>query len=89
MGVGVRVQGLRRFYALLLVRPNVLRLVRVRDGETTILAEAPFAWSFEKPYKFVVEVEGPSIAAAVDGVRLAARDDSEEALIAWRHRADH
>jgi ADP-ribosylglycohydrolase len=81
MGVGVRVQGLRRFYAVLLERPDKLRLVRVRDGVTSLLAEAPFAWSFEKPYRFVVEVSGRRISAAVDGMRLEARDDTEEALV--------
>jgi ADP-ribosylglycohydrolase len=79
-GVGVRVQGLRRFYAVLLERPNVLRLVRVRDGETNVLAETPFAWSFEKPYEFVVETVGSTIAASVDGVRLQARDDGAQAM---------
>jgi ADP-ribosylglycohydrolase len=81
IGVGVRVQGLRRFYAVLLERPDKLRLVRVRDGARTLLAESSFAWSFEKPYKFVVEVTGRRISAAVDGTRLEARDDTEEALV--------
>jgi ADP-ribosylglycohydrolase len=81
MGVGVRVQGLRRFYAVLLERPNKLLLVRVRDRATTLLAESSFAWSFEMPYKFVVEVSGRRISAAVEGVRLEARDDTEEALV--------
>ena len=31
-GVGVRVQGLRRYYAALLVRPNVFRIVKSFDG---------------------------------------------------------
>ena len=79
-GIGVRVQGLRRFYAALLVRPDVLRLVRVRDGETTVLAEAPFAWTFEKPYKFRIEAVGPSIEISVDGVSLQARDESPHAI---------
>jgi hypothetical protein len=79
-GVGVRVQGLRRFYAVLLVRPNVLRLIRARDGETTVLAEAAFEWSFDEPYHFTIETLGQDIAVAVDGVRLAARDDSEVAI---------
>ena len=79
-GIGVRVQGLRRYYAVLLVRPNLLRLVRARDGEVAVLAETPFAWSFERPYSFVVEAVGRTIEASVDGVRLSARDDSEEAL---------
>jgi hypothetical protein len=64
-----------------LERPDKLRLVRFRDGVTSLLAEAPFAWSFEKPYRFVVEVSGRRISAAVDGMRLEARDDTEEALV--------
>jgi ADP-ribosylglycohydrolase len=79
-GIGVRVQGLRRFYAVFLVRPNILHLIRARDGEVTVLAETPFAWSFETPYHFLVEAVGRSIEVAVDGVRLSALDDSEEAL---------
>ncbi len=74
-GVGVRVQGLRRYYAALLVRPNVFRLVRVRDGETAVLAEAPFPWSFESPYAFAIEAVGGRLEASVGGVTLTARDD--------------
>jgi hypothetical protein len=81
MGVGVRVQGLRRFYAVLLERPDKLLFVRVRDGAKTLLAETSFAWSFEKSYKFVVEADGPWMSATVDGVRVAARDDTNEAFI--------
>jgi ADP-ribosylglycohydrolase len=79
-GIGVRVQGLRRFYAALLVRPDVLRLVRVRDGETRVLAEAPFVWTFEKPYEFRIEAVGPTIEISVDGVSLQARDESPHAI---------
>ena len=79
-GIGVRVQGLRRYYAVLLVRPNVLQLIRARDGETTVLAEMRFAWSFEMPYRFLVETVGRTIEVAVDGVRLSAHDDSERAI---------
>ena len=57
-GVGVRVQGLRRYYAVLLVRPDRLRLVRVLDGAVNVLAESSFAWSFETPYAFAVQVCG-------------------------------
>jgi hypothetical protein len=81
MGVGVRAQGLRRFYAVLLERPDKLLLVCVRDGATTLLAETSFAWSFERPYKFVVEADGRRISATVDGVRVTARDDTDEAFV--------
>jgi ADP-ribosylglycohydrolase len=79
-GVGVRVQGLRRYYAMLLVRPDRVRLVRVHDGVVTILAESFFAWSFETPYEFVVQACGAAIEASVGGVHLRARDESPLAL---------
>ena len=77
-GIGVRVQGLRRCYAVLLVRPNVLRLIRARDGVVTVLAETPFAWSFERPYAFVVEAvaeisRSPWTASAFPRATIARR----------------
>jgi ADP-ribosylglycohydrolase len=76
-GVGVRVQGLRRYYAMLLVRPDKARLVRVRDGKVVILAEAAFPWTFETPYPFRIEVDGAKIEASIGDLRLEARDESE------------
>jgi ADP-ribosylglycohydrolase len=79
-GVGVRVQGLRRYYAVLLVRPDRMRLVRVHDGAVSVLAESSFAWSFETPYAFIVQVSGAVIEASVDGVQLRADDEDPLAL---------
>jgi hypothetical protein len=81
MGVGARVQGLWRFYAILLERPDKPLLVRVRDGARTLLGETSFAWSSEKADRFVVEADVRRISAAVDGVRLAACDDTDEAFV--------
>jgi ADP-ribosylglycohydrolase len=74
-GVGVRVQGLRRYYAAVLVRPNVFRIVKVFDGLRETLAETSFAWDFETPYPFVVEVVGSQLRASIGAVDLAATDD--------------
>ena len=79
-GVGVRVQGLRRYYAAILVRPGLLRLIRVRDDVVAVLAEAPFQWIFDEPYAFDIEVVGGVIAASVGAARLEVRDESAEAL---------
>jgi ADP-ribosylglycohydrolase len=79
-GVGVRVQGLRRYYAVLLVRPDRMRLVRVHDGAVSVLAESSFTWSFETPYAFIIQVSGATIEASVDGVQLRAHDESPLAL---------
>jgi hypothetical protein len=74
------VQGLRRYYAVLLMRPDRLRLVRVVDGSVNILTEIAFAWTFETPYAFAVQVSGALIKASVNGVELAAHDESPHAL---------
>ena len=79
-GVAARVQGLRRYYAAILVRPGVLRLIRVRDDTVVALAEAPFAWAFDEAYAFDVQAVGADIAVAVDRTRLEVRDESAEAL---------
>ncbi len=74
-GVGIRVQGLRRYYAALLVRPGLFRLVRVHDDSVVILAEKPFGWSFESRYQISAEVVGRSIAVSVGSETLVAQDD--------------
>ena len=79
-GVAVRVQGLRRYYAAVLVRPGLLRLVRAYDDSVVTLAETAFDWTFERPYAFVLEAEGDSIAVAVGGTKLRICDESALAL---------
>ncbi|MGO1074409.1 ADP-ribosylglycohydrolase family protein [Inquilinus sp. CA228] len=79
-GVAVRVQGLRRYYAALLSRDGMLRLVRQRDEERTVLAETAFAWSLERSYDIEVAAEGDRITCRIGGVTLEARDGSGEAF---------
>jgi ADP-ribosylglycohydrolase len=75
-GIAARVQGLRRYYALLLEAGDWLRLVKVRDDARIVLEEAPFRWSLEKPVSLALELCGESIAGFVDGAAiLHARDD--------------
>ena len=42
-GIAARVQGLRRYYALLLCDDGKARLIKALDGDT-VLAEAEFPW---------------------------------------------
>ncbi|MFQ3633315.1 ADP-ribosylglycohydrolase family protein [Roseiflexus sp.] len=85
-GLGARVQGMQRYYALLLARAadgaGVVRLVRVLDG-VTILAEAPFPWGYNQRYELALHVVGYDLCGDVctlDGVSatVAARDDRLE-----------
>lgn len=79
-GLAVRVQGLRRYYGIRLVRDGRLQIVRVRDEETVVLAETLFAFAFEAQVPLEVRVRGTTIAVIAGGVSLEARDDSELAF---------
>ena len=72
-GLAASVQGMRRYYALLL-RPDRAQLVRELDG-TLVLAEAPFERrDYDEPYELALRVTGDRIVATVDGATLEARD---------------
>jgi hypothetical protein len=75
-GLAARVQGLRRYYALLLGRDGMARLVRAWDGCET-LAEAPFPVEFERVYELELTVEGARIVASVDGRQVFAVEDPD------------
>ena len=80
-GLAARVQGMRRYYALLLCGGQKLRLVKALDGDTT-LAETDFAWTYDQPYALTLRVEGNRIIASADGVRLFDVTDTDRPLTA-------
>lgn len=77
-GIAVRVQGLRRYYALLLDQEKT-RIVRVLDGET-VLAETYGGWTFERNCELKLQVEGSNLTAFVNGERILEAIDPEAAL---------
>jgi ADP-ribosylglycohydrolase len=78
-GLAARVQGMRRYYALLLHRDGVVRLVKALDGEI-VLAEAAVDWALGRPYALSLEVTGNRIQAGIDGVPLFDAIDAERSL---------
>ena len=68
-GVAARVQGMRRYYALLLCRTEegrgVARLIRALDGDT-VLAEADFTWDYGESHVFSLLVEGERLRGCID-----------------------
>lgn len=73
-GVAVRVQGMTRYYALLLDREKT-RLVRAFEGTDTVLAEADFGWEFGHSYELTLTVQGNRLIGSVNGdVTLSAED---------------
>jgi ADP-ribosylglycohydrolase len=78
-GIAVRVQGLRRYYALLLDSGGSARLVKSREG-VTVLAETEFPWQFGKFYAMALSVEGARLRASVDGEELFEVHDEDATL---------
>lgn len=65
-GLAARVQGMRRYYALLLGNDGVARLVKMDDAET-VLAEAPFTEQFFTSYTLSITVNGNEITGSIAG----------------------
>jgi len=78
-GLAARVQGMRRYYALLLGNDGKARLVKALDGDT-VLAEQDFPWQFGGAYEFSLQVMGNHLEASLDGQRLFTVDDTDRPL---------
>ena len=78
-GIAARVQGMRRYYALLLCRDSKARLVKALDGNT-VLAEADFAWQFGETHELALQVAGTHLTASIDGRQVFDLDDVERPL---------
>jgi hypothetical protein len=78
-GIAARVQGLRRYYGLLLCRGAGARLVKVLDGES-VLAEAWFAWELGETHELALEVVGARLRAWIDGQLLFDVKDGDRPL---------
>lgn len=79
-GLAARVQGLERYYALLLSSQNTIKLIKRLDGES-VLHQQECAWEFGRPYHLQIIVRGNEILAALDGVFLFKAEDVDRPLI--------
>ena len=75
-GIGVRVQGMRSYYALL-CDTDRFSLVRTHEGQDTVLAETGPGWVLGQEYEFIVKVEGDHLTALVDGQVILEATDPE------------
>jgi ADP-ribosylglycohydrolase len=78
-GIGVRVQGMRRYYALLLASGGKAQLIKALDGDT-VLAETDFPWQFDVTYELALEVRDNRLRASIDGKDLFDVADNNRAL---------
>jgi hypothetical protein len=79
-GLAARVQGLRRYYALLICHDQMVRLIKVLN-EVMVLQELPFKWDFGSPYSLLLQAKGRSLRASVDGVYLFEALDENAPLV--------
>lgn len=80
VGLAARVQGLRRYYAVVLDAGDTVRLIRRDHDHTEELGRAPFPWQFGRTYTLALSVVGTRLRASVDGKVLLDLDDSDDVL---------
>ncbi|HXF60225.1 MAG TPA: ADP-ribosylglycohydrolase family protein [Caldilineaceae bacterium] len=78
-GIAARVQGMRRFYALLLCNDQRVRLVKALDGDH-ILAEAPYDWRYGGDYELRLAAQGQTLVGLVNGQEVLRVEDHERPL---------
>jgi hypothetical protein len=78
-GIAARVQGMRRYYALLLVDKNKARLVKTLWGDT-ILTEVDFPWEQDTDYLLCLQVQETRLRVWVGGHLLFDVEDKDNSL---------
>jgi len=79
-GIGVRVQGLHRYYAVLLRDDGTVRMVKKLDREI-VLAQATINWVLEDTYKISLQVKGTRLWAWIDDRLLFEVEDTNCPLL--------
>jgi ADP-ribosylglycohydrolase len=74
-GIAARVQGLRRYYALLLGFDGVARIVKKDDDAEIVLAETPLAFDVFRNYDLALTVSGDTITGMIDGTTTLTATD--------------
>ncbi len=78
-GLAVRVQGLRRYYALML-RAGRCVLIKVSGGHERVLAESPCAWRIDGELVLELTVRGDTLRGGVTGATLLEAVDRDDPL---------
>ena len=73
-GIALRVQGMRRYYALLLCDDGMARLIKAFDGDV-VLGTAAHRWREEESYELRLQAQGALLRAWIDGELLFEVED--------------
>lgn len=80
-GLAIRVQGLRRYYALKLGMDHRASLVKIIDDDLVLLGESQAVFEWGTPLTLRVDADGSRIRAWVDDVILLDVDDLKAPLL--------
>lgn len=80
IGIAAAVQGLRRYYALVLSEDGRLRLIKQLYGETT-LCETVAPFELYRGYDFALELDGPHLRGYLDGALVLETTDNDRPLL--------
>ncbi len=78
-GIGARVQGMRRYYGLLLRHGGTIQLVKALDGER-VLAAAAYPWEFGETHTLALEVVGTRLRGWANQRMLFDLEDTDRPL---------
>ena len=79
-GIAVCVQGLKRYYALLLCNDQKLRLIKELDGRA-VLVEKDFAWELDQDYQMSLQTRGSALVAKVNGKTVFEYTDTDRPFL--------
>jgi len=75
-GLGIRVQGMTRYYALLISQEGA-RLVRSHEGKDTILASCDQGWKLGHQYELTLQAKGNKLTAWLNQEKILEVEDAE------------
>ncbi len=76
VGLAVHVQGLRRYYALLLRRGGRAELVRFLGGEETVLASVELDWQLDETHTLSLSALDGMLTGTINGATELAAEDA-------------
>ena len=75
-GLGIRVQGMKRYYALLISQDGA-RLVRSHEGKDTTLAACKQGWEFGHQYELTLQAVEKKLTAWLNQQKILEAEDAE------------
>ena len=79
-GLAIRVQGLRRYYAVMFTVEGELQLLKALDGDT-VLARVAYPWARAQQYAVRLEAHGSRIRAFIDEALVFDVTDDDRPLL--------